>query len=82
MTTGSQMIERLARTAYRHGVTPLDFAEHLTAALAEQAFRLGDKDPDATQFARHIVGGLLDSGWTMPASCPTCGRHLDETDGT
>ena len=70
----------LARFAYDHGTTPLDYAiEHviqthvdayltvLTGRIAQPG-RFPGYDPglNTAVLARRIVGDLLDAGWTPP----------------
>jgi hypothetical protein len=78
--TLSELIETIAVSAYQRGIRPLDFAEELAAAITEQEFGLGDKNPAASQLARRVIGGLLDSGWTMPPHCGACGRQHQDDD--
>lgn len=65
----------LARINYEAGVAPIDFAEEQVAILiavhaAIAAEGLGAVFPDLPtgpqDFARRILGALLDAGWQLP----------------
>jgi len=77
-------INYLAARAYRKGIPPVDWAETLTESAIEThlmitrarednpaaypCYPIGD---DLASLARHILGELLDAGWTMPEAGDT-----------
>jgi hypothetical protein len=75
-------LEDLALDAYRRGTHPLDFAELVVQAAAEDVgldahdpaaaedVGLDAHDPAAARLARRVLGYLLDAGWTMPEPPP------------
>jgi hypothetical protein len=74
MTSTSDLGD-LARIHYEAGITPLDFAEEQVALLVDMhatiaAEGLGAVFPDLPtgphDFARRILGALLDAGWEPP----------------
>jgi hypothetical protein len=72
-------INGLARYAYDHGTTPLDYAEQqvellIRVHLQVMAARMDNPAAfpgyciceDLASLSRRILGDILDAGWTMP----------------
>jgi hypothetical protein len=76
-------IDAMAKFAYDHGTSPLDWAErhvndlidvHITvwsSRLQDPAtFPAYSLDLTTEALARRILGELLDAGWTIPEATP------------
>lgn len=68
--TSSEFIERVAASAYRNGMSPLELAELVVELLARETLGLPGGDPAVLRLARRVAGAMLDMGWQMPDATP------------
>ena len=61
-----EVIERLARGAYRSGISPVDLTEAVVGVVTEEALNVPAGDPVVILLSRRVIAALLDLGWRMP----------------